>query len=342
MEILHRSIHLSGHLGLEGVFFKVRGKVADRLHGEDGGGGEFAFEAHLAEEVAVIVQGTQQTEIAKVEVGVVVLDVELVQQHLPMARLHLSGQVMHVPSALLRNPDMVRVADDFPVLDEQVRCMDVRHDVQVVPVDDVVGHGLPPLVGLPLGGGMVEHPETEAFDIHPGGLQKVAEILLGFSGRLQAQDARQVAGGFFTGGAGLRDEVETASFQPQAADGDPFLVEEPLQGEPGRQGADAQERVLCREESAPVGMPVLHDHVPEDEGVEGFHGDAAHLDVRVDVPGETLHRLPGEIGLDSGGLDGDDEGQQQQEQHCQHAERYAKTLLHQSTNLRIKSVSLQS
>ena len=82
-------------------------------------------------------------------------------------------------------------------------------------------------------------------------------------------------------------------------------------------------------------MPVLDDDILEDDRVEGLDRDGTHLDVRVHVPGELLHRFPRQIGLDGRGLDDDKESEQQQQQDCQHPERYAKTLLHQSTNIMI-------
>ncbi len=233
-EIGHRSFHPAGHGSLEGVFVQVRGEVADCLHGQDGGGGEFALQDHPFDEIVIVVDGPEHPEVLQVQVRIGVLDMEVVQQDLPVAHLHLAGNILYVPAGFLPEPDMVGVSGDLPVLHQKVGRGHIGQDVQVVPVDDAVRSGLPAFLSPPDGGRMVHEPEAESFHLHPAGFQEVAEFLLRFSGRLQAQDAEEVAPGLFPGRAGLHHIVEGTVLQAEAAYGNPFLMQESLEGEAGR------------------------------------------------------------------------------------------------------------
>ena len=142
---------------------------------------------------------------------------------------------------------MVRVAADDPVLDQDVRGVDVGLDFQVVPVDDVVGDGFAvPRVAAGVGDRVV-HPEGEVLDVHLAGFQQVAEVFVGLVGiLLEAEDAGDVVQDGLVPGPGLQDQVELPVLQLEPAHGDALLVEEPLQGEAGGQAADAGQRVLPR------------------------------------------------------------------------------------------------
>ena len=334
LEMVHRAFHPARNIGFEGKVVQLRGEMADRLHGEDRRSAELTLHPDLFEEAAVVVDGGQEPEILQVQVRIVVLDVEVVQKDLFMTHFHLSGDIPDVPSRLVGYPDVVRDAGDFPVLDEQVGGGHIGQDLQVVPVDDA-GIRLPAFLRPPAGCRVVYQAEPESFDFHPGCFQEVSELFVGTVGSLQGKDAVEVAGTRSLGSARLDDEIEASSFEPEPAHGDPFLAEESLEGEPGRKGSDAQERVPGREETVAVRVPVLDDDILEDDGVEGFHGHGSDLDVPVEVAGQSLHGLPGKPGLDDGRLGGNQDGQHCQQQQCQDPERYAKTLLHQSTNIMI-------
>ena len=233
-EIGHRPFHLAGQGGLERVIVQVRGEVADRLHGQDGGCGEFALQDDPFDEIVIIVDGREHPERLQVQVRVGVLDVEVVQQDLSVPHLHLAGNILHVPAGFLPEPDVVGVSGDLPVLHQKVGRGHIGQDVQVVPVDDVVRSGLPAFLSPPDGGRMVYEPEAESFHLHPAGFQEVAEFLLRFSGRLQSQDAEEVAPGLFPGRAGFHHIVEGTVLQTEPAHGNPFLMQESLEGEAGR------------------------------------------------------------------------------------------------------------
>ena len=329
-EVRHGAFHLAGEVRLEREALQVRGEMADGLHREDGRFHEFALDPDPVDEVlVVVVQRAQKAEIAEMQVGIPVVDMQVVQQDLPVADLHLAGEVAHVPAGLVRDGEMVRVAADDAVLDQDVGSVDVGLDFQVVPVDDVGGEGLAaPLVAAGGGDGLV-HPEGEVLDIHLAGFQQVAEVLVGLVRvLLEAEDAGDVVQDGLVSRAGLEDQVQLAVLQPEAAHGDALLVEEALQGEAGGQAADAGQRVLAGEFPAVIGMAVGEDDVLEGDGVERADGDVADADVAVDVFGELVDGLPGEGGLHRRRLDGHDERQQQDHECRQNPCRYAKALLH--------------
>ncbi len=234
LEMVHRAFHPARNIGFEGKVVQLRGEMADCLHGEDRRSAELTLHPDLFEEAAVVVDGGQEPEILQVQVRIVVLDVQVVQKDLFMTHFHLSGDIPDVPSRLVGYPDVVRDAGDFPVLDEQVGGGHIGQDLQVVPVDDAVRSGLPAFLSPPDGGRMVHEPEAESFHLHPAGFQEVAEFLLRFSGRLQSQDAEEVAPGLFPGRAGLHHIVEGTVLQTEPAHGNPFLMQESLEGEAGR------------------------------------------------------------------------------------------------------------
>ena len=304
--------------------------MADGLHGEDGRFHEFALQPDPVDEVLVfLVQRTQEAEIAEMQVGVPVVDVEVVQQDLPVPDFHLAGEVTHVPARLVRDRDMVRIAADDPVLDQQVRGVDVRLDFQVVPIDDVVGKGSAAPLIVAGGRDVVEHPESEVLDIHLAGFQQVAEVLVGLVRVFgKAEDAGNIVQDGLFPPPGFQDQVQFPVLQLEAAHGDPLLVEEAFQGEAGGQAADAGQCVLPGELAAGVGVPVREDDVLKRDGVERTDGDMADMDVTVDVVGQFGDGLPGEGGLHRRGLDGHDKRQQQNQQCRQDPSRYAKGLLH--------------
>ena len=329
-EIGHGALHLAGEVRLEREALQVGGEMAHGLHREDGRLHELALEPDPVDEVLVVViQRAQHAEIAEIQVGIPVVDVEVVQQDLPVADLHLAGEVAHVPARLVREDDMVRVAADDPVLDQDVRGVDVGLDFQVVPVDDVVGDGFAvPRVAAGVGDRVV-HPEGEVLDVHLAGFQQVAEVFVGLVGiLLEAEDAGDVVQDGLVPGPGLQDQVELPVLQLEPAHGDALLVEEPLQGEAGGQAADAGQRVLPGELPAVIGMTVGQDDVLERDGVERADGNMADREVSVDVFGEFGDGLAGEGGLHRRRLDSHDERQQQDHECRQNPCRYAKAFLH--------------
>ena len=182
-EVRHRSLHLPGQGSLERETVQIRGEMIDSLHGNDRRGGEFPFQADAVQEVLVIlVQGSQEAEGPEVDVGIPLLDVEVVQQHFAVADLHLSGKVPDIQAAFFADADMVRGPCDIPVFDQDPRGVDVGGRFQVVPVDHIRGDGAFSPGQILLRPGVVEHPEPEAFDVHFPGFEQVAEFFLGFTG----------------------------------------------------------------------------------------------------------------------------------------------------------------
>ena len=92
--------------------------------------------------------------------------------------------------------------------------------------------------------------------------------------------------------------------------------------------SDAENGVLPREIAVGIRRPVADDDVVEGDGVERPDRDAAHRDVSVDLVRQHRDRFSGEGGLDGGGLHGDDERQQQDDDCRQDPERYAKSPFH--------------
>ena len=90
-EVAHSAFHLAGEVRPEGETLQVRGEMADGLHREDGRVHEFALEADPVHEVVIVVQRAQEAEIAEMQVGLSVVDVEVVQQDLPVPDLHFAG-----------------------------------------------------------------------------------------------------------------------------------------------------------------------------------------------------------------------------------------------------------
>ena len=263
------------------------------------------------------------------QVGIPVVYMQVVQQDFPVADLHLAGEVAHVPAGLVRDGDMVRVPADDSVLDQDIGGVDVGLDFQVVPVNDAVGEGLAAPFCAAGGGDVVEHPEGEVFDLYLAGFQQVTKVLVGLVRvLLEAENAGNVVQNGLFSGAGLQDQIQFPVLQLQAAYGNTFLVEEPLQGEAGGQAADAGQRILAGKCSAGVRLAVGENDVLEGDGVERSDGDMADVDVAVDVLGELVNRLPGEDGLHRRRLDGHDERQQQDHECRQDPKRYAQGLLH--------------
>ena len=209
-EVAQGALHLAGQVRTEGEALQVRGEMADGLHGEDGRVHELALDPHPVDEILVlVVQRAQETEIAEVDVGVAVVEMDIVQQDLPVADLHLAGEVADLPAGLVRKGDVVRVAADHAVLHEQVGGMEVGLDFQVVPVDDVVGEGS--VAPFPQAGGAhrVEHPERQVLDVHLAGFQQVTEILFRLVRVMgEAEDTGEVVRDGLSAGSGLENQVE--------------------------------------------------------------------------------------------------------------------------------------
>ena len=327
-EIGHGPFHLARKVGLEGHPVQIGGEVADGLHGQDARGYEFPFQPDTVEEVAILAEGRQHAEIPQVDVGILVLDVEVVHEDLPVPDLHLAGDVREVEAGRTRDADVVRVGEDFTAAHQDVGGMDLRLHLHVVPVDDAVGIGFCTLGRHPLAAGIVDHPEGEVLDVHLLCFQEVAEVLFGFVGvGGEAEDAGEVVRRFAVG-AGFEDQVELPVLQGEPAHGDALLAEEALQGEPGGELADAEEGVLRRNGSVRVGGAVRQDDILERDRIEGTDGDVPHGNVPVDLVGEHPDRLPGEGGLHRRRLDGDDQAQQQNQDCRQDPSRYAKSLFH--------------
>ena len=203
------------------------------------------------------------------QVGILILNVEVVQQNLPMADVHLAGEVLQVQAGLVGDADVVRVRPDLPVLDQDVGGVDIRLDFQVVPVDDIGRDRGMPFLPHFVGAGVVDHPESEVLDVHLAGFQQVAEVLFGLVGvGFEAENAREVVR-ILPVRPGLDDEVELAVLQPQAAHGNALLAEKALDGETGGQMSDAEQGVLPRESPVGIGRLVADDDVFEGDGVEG-------------------------------------------------------------------------
>ena len=127
---------------------------------------------------------------------------------------------------------MAGIPTDDPVLDQQVRGVDIGLDLQVVPVDDVVGEGsAAPLIAAG-GGDMVEHPESKILDIDLPRFQKVAEVLVRLVRVfLEAEDTGNVVEDRFFPRPGFQDQVQLPILQRKTAYGDALLVKEAFQGE---------------------------------------------------------------------------------------------------------------